>query len=171
MAPRLQRAGVRNVQFRTLGRDAEPWLAELEGRMDRVLVDAPCSGSGAWRRNPAARWQLDRARLDVLSRRQGEIMALAARLVRPGGRLVYAVCSLLVAEAEDVVTAFLAARPEFRPLPVTEIWRGLGAAASPSREASPWLLLTPARHGTDGFFIAVLERDASPLVTAPATNI
>jgi len=160
MAPRLQRAGVRNVQTRTLNRAAEAWLAGMAGRADRVLADAPCSASGAWRRNPEAPWRLQPSRLDALVATQRQIVASAARLVRPGGRLVYAVCSLLMAEAEDVLTPFLAAHPEFRVRPVAEIWPRLGAPESPVDPSSPYLLMSPARHGTDGFFVAVLERDA-----------
>lgn len=159
LAPRLQRAGARNVQTRVLNRKAEAWLDEHAGGMDRVLVDAPCSASGAWRRNPETRWRLDPPRLGRLIETQKRLLGQAARLVRPAGRLIYAVCSLLPAEAEDVVEDFLEREGNFCALPIAEIWqRILPNCPCPASADAPHLLLTPLRHGTDGFFVAVLER-------------
>lgn len=110
-----------------------------EASADRVLVDAPCSGTGVWRRHPELRWRLDTDRLDALSRTQGALLDRAATLVRPGGRLVYATCSVLPREDEDVVEAFLARHPGFAP--------------------ERTLRLAPHTHGTDGFFGAALRRD------------
>ena len=130
------------------GREAEG-LADLAGAADCVLADAPCSGSGTWRRNPEARWRLDPVRLDRLCTLQARVLALGAGLVRPGGRLVYAVCSLLAEEGPDRIAAFLAESP------------GWVAAESPieaGRALGPGRLLTPASDGTDGFFVASLTR-------------
>ncbi len=159
LQPRLARAGVRNVQTRVLKAEREPWLEALEGRMDRVLVDAPCSGSGAWRRNPESRWRLDSEGLVKLQATQLRLLERAATLVRPGGRLVYSVCSVLLSEAEDVVASFQAVRPDFDVVPQAEVWRrALPGVEGAAGETAPYLLLTPARHGTDGFFVAVLAR-------------
>ena len=157
-APRLARAGADFVERQVLS-DGDPWLERQAGAFDRVLVDAPCSGSGAWRRQPDARWRLTAARLEQYRQSQGEILAVAADLVRPGGRLVYATCSLLPDENQAQVARLLSDRPDFHDVPVAEIWRGLLEAPYPGGAARA-LLLTPARHGTDGFFLAVLERDA-----------
>lgn len=159
-AQRLRRAGV-GVAERRLIRPDDAWLTSQGGRFDRVLVDAPCSGSGAWRRNPDARWRLDAEQLAAYAAAQSEIMARAARLVRRGGRLVYATCSLLPEENARRVSDFLARRRDFTRLPAEAVWREtLGAPPegmpAPFRDGD--LFLSPARHGTDGFFAAVLER-------------
>jgi len=170
LAPRLQRAGVRNVQSRVLNRKAQAWLDSLAGRMDRVLVDAPCSGSGAWRRNPETRWRLEAGRLEHLVATQQDLLRQAAGLVRPGGRLIYAVCSLLPAESEDVVETFLGNAPDFRPLPIGEVWqRALPQSVCPVPADQTYLVLTPLRHNTDGFFIAVLERAVAELAPGNQT--
>jgi 16S rRNA (cytosine967-C5)-methyltransferase len=129
-----------------------------------VLVDAPCSGIGTWRRNPDAKWRLAPAELAELVELQQRILASAARLVKPGGRLVYATCSLLAAENGAQVAWFLEAHPGFSLLPIARVWaetvgRMPEAGACPTDE--PTLRLTPAAHGTDGFFVAVLERQAA----------
>jgi 16S rRNA (cytosine967-C5)-methyltransferase len=128
-----------------------------KGAFDRVLVDAPCSGTGTWRRNPDARWRVLGPGLDGLLPLQASILASAARLVKPGGRLVYATCSMLLEENEEQVAAFLAAHPVFRVTPLGEVAPQLAGSAHPD-----YLALTPARHDTDGFFAAVLQRDAAP---------
>jgi 16S rRNA (cytosine967-C5)-methyltransferase len=145
MRPRLERAGVSIVEPRLLdpGREREV-LAGLLGQADLVLVDAPCSGTGTWRRNPELRWRLDPARLERLVKAQAYLLDLAAELVRPGGVLVYAVCSLLAEEGRGQAEA-LGARsslvPEAPPIPG-------------GRPAGPGLILTPGHDGTDGFFVA-----------------
>lgn len=154
-AERLRRAGLHNVETRVLASESDKWIKRHKQGYDRVLVDAPCSGTGTWRRNPDARWRAPDLGLDALQALQSRILASAARLVKPGGRLVYATCSVLTEENEDQVTAFLAAQPAFRLVPLAKAAPHL-AAAAPSDQLS----LTPAQHGTDGFFAAILQRDA-----------
>ena len=123
---------------------------------DRVLVDAPCTGTGTWRRNPDARQRLTEADLAELTARQAAILDAAAPLVRKRGRMVYATCSLLEEENEAQVMHFLARHPGFSLVPLARAWPFDGAPPC----AGDFLALTPARHGTDGFFAAVLERAA-----------
>lgn len=156
---RVQRAGVRNIDFRVLDPDRGAGLT-LKQPADRVLLDVPCSGSGTWRRNPAAKWLLTPGGLERLMLRQRQILSAARRLVRPGGRIVYATCSVLPGENEEPVAAFLEAAPEFRLLPIPEVWKTVLGTACPTN--NPYLRLTPADHGTDGFFVAVLERKGAP---------
>ncbi len=158
--PRLARAGIAVAEPHALESSEDPWLAEQACAFDRVLVDAPCSGSGAWRRNPDARWRLTPERLETYVRVQGEILTAAARLVAPGGRLVYATCSLLPEENGRQVGRFRPAHPDFAPLPLAGIWEETVGGACPAADSE--LLLTPARYGTDGFYLAVLERRAGP---------
>ncbi|HEX2891989.1 RsmB/NOP family class I SAM-dependent RNA methyltransferase [Vineibacter terrae] len=160
-AQRLRRAGVHNVERRTLDAEGRKWLKRHAGKFDRVLVDAPCTGIGTWRRNPDARWTLKPEDIAELPPKQGEILATAAKLVKPGGRLVYATCSLLPVENEAQVADFLAAHPDFAAVPIADAWQQNVGTAFPDGAASgDWLRLTPARHHTDGFFVAVLERKA-----------
>ena len=163
-ARRIKRAGVRNVtRQRLVGED---WLAHRAGVFARVLVDAPCSGSGAWRRQPDARWHLSPEKLESYRQTQAQILAQAAPVVAGGGRLVYATCSLLASENEAQVAAFLDARPDFAVLPMDRIWAEtiapLGGPPAPGPAptpfSGPFLQLTPARHGCDGFFAAAFER-------------
>jgi 16S rRNA (cytosine967-C5)-methyltransferase len=155
-AERLRRAGVHNVTRHLLEGESDKWVKRHVGSFDRVLVDAPCSGSGTWRRNPDAKWRLTAAELAELMGLQGRILASAARLVRNGGRLVYATCSLLREENEDQVDDFLAGHSDFAPVPVTDVWAATIGGTCPV--AGPILRLTPAQHNTDGFFAAVMER-------------
>jgi 16S rRNA (cytosine967-C5)-methyltransferase len=163
LAPRLVRAGAHNVQRRRLLGLEDPWLATVAGKADRVLIDAPCSGSGAWRRNPDAKWRLTPAALDDHVANQRALLDAGARLVRPGGRLVYVTCSLLAAENEAQVEAVLSRTPEYRPLPASAVWAETLGGTCPAPD--PWLVFTPLRNGTDGFFIAVLERADAPEAT------
>ncbi|MBL8704572.1 MAG: RsmB/NOP family class I SAM-dependent RNA methyltransferase [Rhodospirillales bacterium] len=156
---RLRRAGVHNVERKLLEDESDKWVKRHKHAYDRVLVDAPCTGIGTWRRNPDGRWSLDPKDLEELVPKQARILASAARLVKPGGRLVYATCSLLPAENERQVEGFLAAHPDFAPVPLEALWPAVGAGPVPC--AGPYLHLTPARHGTDGFFAAVLERKST----------
>jgi 16S rRNA (cytosine967-C5)-methyltransferase len=158
-ARRLRRAGVTNVERRVLGSERDKWVKRHAGSFDRVFVDVPCLGTGTWRRNPDAKWRMGPQDLAELVERQQQILRSAARLVRPGGRLLYATCSLLREEDEAQAEAFLAASPDFSPMPVTEVWRATIGGASPGGEQ--YLRLTPARHGTDGFFVAMFERAAT----------
>jgi len=151
LAPRAERAGVTIAETRLLDPDREAAaLADRVAAADAVLIDAPCSGTGTWRRNPEARWRLDERELARLVQLQGRLLDVAAPLVRPGGRLVYVVCSLLDCEGAGQVDAFLSRGPEWRAAPLL----GLGAG----RLRGPGLRLTPGHDGTDGFFVARLER-------------
>jgi len=154
---RLRRAGVHNVE-RHLIEPGDKWAKRNSKRFDRVLVDAPCTGIGTWRRNPDARLRLREADLAELLAKQKEILDSASRLVRPGGKLVYATCSLLPEENEDQVRAFLSRHPDFSPQPLRRAWQGGAPPRVEELGAGEFLVLTPARHGTDGFFAAVLER-------------
>jgi 16S rRNA (cytosine967-C5)-methyltransferase len=159
---RFRRAGAHNIQTRALTGEADPWIKHHKGRFDRVLVDAPCSGTGTWRRNPDMRWRSLGPGLDELVALQARLLNSAARLVRPGGRLIYATCSLLPVENEDQAETFLAAHADFAPKPAGEVWReAVCPDGGPDAPSSPWLRLSPARHGVDGFFAAVFERKAA----------
>ncbi|HEV7370998.1 RsmB/NOP family class I SAM-dependent RNA methyltransferase [Arenibaculum sp.] len=157
-AERFRRAGLHNIETRALSSERDPWVKRHKGRFDRVLVDAPCSGTGTWRRNPDSRWRPLGPGLGELVPLQEGILDSAARLVKPGGRLVYATCSLLPEENDRRVEAFLAAHPEFTVVPMPLAWAETIGTEPPG--AGPYLALTPARHETDGFFAAVLERAA-----------
>lgn len=150
LAPRATRAGVEIVETRLLnpGREAG-MLADWADSADVVLIDAPCSGTGTWRRNPEARWRLTPARLARLVETQARLIDVAARLVRPGGALVHIVCSLLDAEGADQVAAFLARNSGFRADPL---------ALPLGTPHGSGMRLTPLRDGTDGFFVARLVR-------------
>ncbi len=155
-AERFRQAGLHNIQARLLSSETDKWIKRHKGGFDRVLVDAPCSGTGTWRRNPDARWRAhEEAGLGKLVALQARILASAARLVKPGGRLVYATCSLLLEENEEQVAAFLAAHPHFKVVPLREAAPGMISSAH-----SDYLSLTPAQHDTDGFFAAVMQREA-----------
>ncbi len=150
LAPRAARAGVTIVRTGLLdpGREAEALIGLVDGA-DLVVVDAPCSGTGTWRRNPEARWRLTPARLTATIALQARLLDLAATLVRPGGTLVHIVCSLLDAEGAGQAAAFLAGHPGWRAQPIALL---AGTAHGPG------LRLTPAADGTDGFFVARLSR-------------
>ncbi|HEY1412235.1 MAG TPA: RsmB/NOP family class I SAM-dependent RNA methyltransferase [Rhodopila sp.] len=150
---RLRRAGVHNVE-RHLVETGDKWLKRRAGTFDRVLIDAPCTGTGTWRRNPDARLRLKETDLAELLPKQASILDTAQSLVRPGGRLVYATCSLLDEENEAQVSGFLLRHPAFRVVPLAQAW----PLDQPPPNSGNFLSLTPARHGTDGFFTAVLER-------------
>jgi 16S rRNA (cytosine967-C5)-methyltransferase len=160
-AKRLRRAGAHNVERRLLVDERDKWIKRHKRAFDRVLVDAPCTGIGTWRRNPDGRWSLDPADLEELVPKQARILASAARLVKPGGRLVYATCSLLPAENERQVAAFLDAHADFALVPA-------GGVLADTVCDGPYLRLTPARHDTDGFFAAVMERRAAAAAPARA---
>ena len=146
LAPRAERAGATCIETLLLDprREMEA-LSGLAGQADAVLVDAPCSGTGTWRRNPEARWRLDEAELARLAELQAYLLDIAAQLIKPGGRVVYVTCSLLDEEGAGQFEAFLARHPQLQPqamaLPLGQA-RGQG------------IRLAPAHDGTDGFFIA-----------------
>jgi 16S rRNA (cytosine967-C5)-methyltransferase len=155
---RLKRAGVRNVQV--IPADESERLHALSAKLDMVLIDAPCSGSGAWRRRPDAKWRLKPDALAQRIEEQRQLLATGAGLLRPGGRLHYITCSLLPEENTDQLDAFLTARPDFESMPYAGQWqRGLqGEPPISADRVSRSLLLTPLDHNTDGFFIATLKR-------------
>ncbi|MGH7008266.1 MAG: RsmB/NOP family class I SAM-dependent RNA methyltransferase, partial [Stellaceae bacterium] len=155
---RLRRAGASIVQRLPLSGTRDKWVKRHKASFDRVFVDAPCTGTGTWRRNPDAKWRLKPEDLAELTALQAEILDSAARLVKPGGRLVYATCSLLREEDEEQIEKFLAAHADFTLLPAWRVWRDTIGGKPPDKGAM--LRLTPARHGTDGFFVAILERKA-----------
>ena len=157
---RLKRAGARNVQVLPAGETEA--LEALRARMDVVLVDAPCSGSGAWRRRPDAKWRLSPEALAKRHEEQRATLDDAAALVRPGGRLVYVTCSVLPSENSAQVARFLRDHADFAPTRIEDAWAAHLSAPFPGSAApdgeTEALLLTPATHGTDGFFVAILAR-------------
>ena len=160
---RGQRAGVRNLQVRSPRQPGA--LDDLAGRMDLVFVDAPCTGSGVWRRHPDAKWRLTPEQLERRIGEQKQVLAEARRMTRPGGRIVYVTCSLLAEENEDQVEAFLAEAPEFHAVSALDAVEASGLATPEGLDmlkarATPagFLRLSPRSGGADGFFIAVLER-------------
>jgi 16S rRNA (cytosine967-C5)-methyltransferase len=155
---RLRRAGASIVQRVPLSGARDKWVKRHKASFDRVFVDAPCTGTGTWRRNPDAKWRLKPEDLAELTALQAEILDSASRLVKPGGRLIYATCSLLHEEDEQQIETFLGTHPDFALLPAWRVWRDAIGGKPPDKRAM--LRLTPARHGTDGFFVAVLERKA-----------
>ena len=157
---RLRRAGVHNVERHLLS-SGDKWAKRRAASFDRVLVDAPCTGTGTWRRNPDARLRLTETDLAELTAKQATILDQAASLVRPGGRLVYATCSVLREENAAQIEAFLARNAAFSVLDLRDP-ETLAAPIAPAALSSdaPYLRLTPRLHGTDGFFTAVLRRAA-----------
>jgi 16S rRNA (cytosine967-C5)-methyltransferase len=154
LKPRLARSGLSNVHPQVIAHERDPKVKRLAGKLDRVLVDAPCTGFGTLRRNPDLKWRQTEAGLAELTAKQEKILAAAATLVKPGGRLVYATCSVLPAENEAIVDAFLAAQPAFSRLDAAAELARAGIAL----DTGPVLRLVPHRHGCDGFFAAVLAR-------------
>lgn len=142
---RLKRAGAFNVELREISEFHDKWLKRQAGRFDRVLVDAPCSGSGTWRRNPDQKWAITANAIEEITTLQNNLLDTAAALVKPGGILVYATCSLLCEENEDVAEAFLKQHPTFTLSPC-----GL--------EGEPFLSLSPLKNQTDGFFAAKFKK-------------
>ncbi len=159
MFERLERAGARNVQIRPPRGPADV-LADLENRCDLVFVDAPCTGVGAWRRNPDSKWRTRPGALDQRIRDQDAALARAARYVKAGGSICYVTCSLLRDENEDRVAAFLAQHPAFLPRDAAHMARRAGAPALAERASRFWpgIRLSPRTTGTDGFYVASLAR-------------
>jgi len=156
LKPRLARSGLSNVHPVQIAHERDERIKRLAGKIDRVLVDAPCSGLGTLRRNPDLKWRQSPKAVQELQAKQQAILAAAARLLKPGGRLVYATCSLLAAENEDVVRGFEAeAGRDFEALPVAELLAAAKVPEPGKLVCGPWLRLWPHRHQTDGFFAAV----------------
>ena len=156
---RLQRSGARNVQVRA-PRGGADVLADLEGRCDLVMIDAPCTGSGAWRRNPDAKWRIRPGALEQRMKDQDETLENALRFVKKGGRIVYVTCSVLRPENEDRVGEFLARHDDMLPIDAAAQARaaGLPTLADHASRFGPGFRLSPRSTGTDGFYVAALAR-------------
>jgi 16S rRNA (cytosine967-C5)-methyltransferase len=160
LKPRLARSGLSNVYPAQISHERDERVKRLAGKIDRVLVDAPCSGLGTLRRNPDLKWRQSPASVAELRAKQAAILDSAARLLKPGGRLVYATCSLLEDEDEAIAQAFSEAHPEFEPVPAAQALEKVQVARADELDSGGYLRLWPHRHGTDGFFAAVWQRKA-----------
>ncbi|WP_035638696.1 RsmB/NOP family class I SAM-dependent RNA methyltransferase, partial [Bradyrhizobium sp. ORS 375] len=158
---RLSRAGVHNAEIRTPKGDADP-LADIKASADLVVIDAPCTGTGTWRRNPDAKWRMRPGALEIRLKDQAEVLERAAGLVKPGGRIAYITCSVLQPENGDQIRAFVARHPEFAVQPpeqtATVLWDKAEAFAEAALQTPEGWLMTPRRTGTDGFFVSVLKK-------------
>jgi 16S rRNA (cytosine967-C5)-methyltransferase len=163
LKPRLARSKLSNVHPAAIAHERDERIKRLAGKIDRVIVDAPCSGLGTLRRNPDLKWRQSPQSVAELVAKQAAILESAARLLKPGGRIVYATCSLLRAENEEIAAAFSAAHPGFRRLPVRELLEQAKVpdAASICSEGGQDLRLWPQRHGSDGFYAAAWEKGQS----------
>jgi 16S rRNA (cytosine967-C5)-methyltransferase len=157
---RIRRAGLRNVQVRTPRHRDEDALADLGAKADLVLVDAPCTGSGTWRRNPDSKWRLRPGSLSQRVAEQARVLDRAAPLVAPGGRIVYITCSILADENDEAIDGFLARHPDFRTSPILRAGLALEikALAAATRATRHGVQLSPALTSTDGFYAALLVR-------------
>lgn len=167
LGQRLKRSGLSNLHSQLIASESDPKLKRLNGKFDRVLVDAPCSGLGTLRRNPDLKWRQTPNDIHELTAKQAAILGRAARLVKQGGRLVYATCSLLREENEQIAEAFLDAHPDYRLLDASEILAQQQIALA----TGPYLKLLPHLHRTDGFFAAVFEKAVAPAIAPAAENM
>ena len=158
LKPRALKSGIQEVHTLVLAHEHDDRLARMAAKADRVLVDAPCSGLGTLRRNPDLQWRVTPQDIEALQAVQLSILQSAARLVKPGGRLVYATCSLLTQENEAVAQAFEAGQRDWARLDAAELLQAAGVEAAPSLCRQGYLRLWPHRHHTDGFFAAVWQR-------------
>jgi 16S rRNA (cytosine967-C5)-methyltransferase len=163
LKPRLARSGLSNIHPAAIAHERDERIKRLSGKIDRVLVDAPCSGLGTLRRNPDLKWRQNEAVVQAFSETQTAILHSAARLLKPGGRLVYATCSLLVQENEAIAEAFTQTHPDCEVLPVAQVLTDFKVESAQSlcsggENGKRYLRLWPHRHGTDGFFAAVWQR-------------
>jgi 16S rRNA (cytosine967-C5)-methyltransferase len=163
LKPRLARSGLSNVHPAAIAHERDDRIKRLAGKIDRVLVDAPCSGLGTLRRSPDLKWRQSEKTVEELAVLQTSILQSASRLLKPGGRLVYATCSVLPQENEAIAQAFTSANADFVPLPVGEVLAGLKVEGAASLCSGPetgqaYLRLWPHRHGTDGFFAAIWQK-------------
>jgi 16S rRNA (cytosine967-C5)-methyltransferase len=158
---RLSRAGVHNCEVRTPKGESEV-LSDIKASADLVLIDAPCTGTGTWRRNPDAKWRMRPGALEIRLKDQIEVLDRATHLVKPGGRIAYITCSVLPAENNHQIVAFLARHPEFVVVPPSEtvaaLWDRAEDFAAATLQSPEGLLMTPRRTGTDGFFVSVLKK-------------
>ena len=161
---RLSRAGIHNCDVRA-PKGPDDTLIDIHASADLVLIDAPCTGTGTWRRNPDAKWRMRPGALEVRLKDQAEVLDRGAALVKPGGRIAYITCSVLPPENAEQVQAFVARHPEFAVLPpqqtVTVLWDKAEEFAAATLQSPEGLLMTPRRTGTDGFFVSVLRKNAS----------
>lgn len=164
LKPRMARSGLSNVHPVVIAHERDAKVKRLAGKIDRVLVDAPCSGMGTLRRNPDVKWRQQEGAIAEMTEKQASILDGASRLVKFGGRLVYATCSLLDEENDAIVQGFLATHPDFELVPVNKVL----AEQRIALEMGDTLKMLPHKHGTDGFFAAVLERKAAAAKPAPA---
>ena len=160
LKPRLARSGLSNVHPVAIAHERDDRIKRLAGKIDRVLVDAPCSGLGTLRRNPDLKWRQSPKAITELRAKQTAILQNAARLLKPGGRLVYATCSILREENEDIAEAFSAANSDFQILDVAPLLTHAGVEQADSLCSGPFLRLWPHRHQTDGFFAAAWQKAA-----------
>src|SRR6202051_2248940 len=161
---RLSRAGIHNCDVRTPKGEGDA-LSDIRASADLVLIDAPCTGTGTWRRNPDAKWRMRPGALEVRLKDQATVLDRAASLTKPGGRIAYITCSVLPPENGEQVRAFVARHPEFAVVPpeqaVTVLWEKAEDFAAATLQSPEGLLMTPRRTGTDGFFVSVLKRQAA----------
>ena len=158
LRPRLQRSGLTLVYPMAIAHENDERLRRLDGKVDRVLVDAPCSGLGTLRRSPDLKWRVDAGQIEALAAVQRRILESAVRLLKPGGRLVYATCSVLREENEAVALAFAEGRRDLQSVPVQPLLEQAGVPGAADLVQDAYLRLWPHRHGTDGFFAAVWQR-------------
>lgn len=161
--PRMARSGLSNVHPAAIAHERDDRVKRLSGKIDRVLVDAPCTGLGTLRRNPDLKWRQNQQAVDEMAVKQAAILKSASRLLKPGGRLVYATCSVLPQENEAIAAAFSEANPDFQPLRAGEVLAGLKVADATSlcaggENGDSYLRLWPQRHATDGFFAAIWQK-------------
>jgi 16S rRNA (cytosine967-C5)-methyltransferase len=158
---RLSRAGVHNCDVRTPKGEGDT-LGDIRASADLVLIDAPCTGTGTWRRNPDAKWRMRPGALEVRLKDQADVLDRATALVKPGGRIAYVTCSVLPSENGEQIRAFVVRHPEFAVVPpsqtVTVLWDKAEDFAAATLQSPEGLLMTPRRTGTDGFFVSVLRR-------------
>ncbi|MGA7942166.1 MAG: RsmB/NOP family class I SAM-dependent RNA methyltransferase [Bradyrhizobium sp.] len=158
---RLSRAGIHNCDVRTPKGEGDA-LSDIRSSADLVMIDAPCTGTGTWRRNPDAKWRMRPGALEIRLKDQAEVLDRAAALVKPGGRIAYITCSVLVPENGGQIRAFVARHPDFSVIPpsetVTALWDKADDFAAATLQSAEGLLMTPRRTGTDGFFVSVLRK-------------
>ncbi|MGB7119990.1 MAG: RsmB/NOP family class I SAM-dependent RNA methyltransferase [Bradyrhizobium sp.] len=158
---RLSRAGIHNCDVRTPKGEGDA-LSDIRSSADLVMIDAPCTGTGTWRRNPDAKWRMRPGALEIRLKDQAEVLDRAAALVKPGGRIAYITCSVLVPENGGQIRAFVARHPDFSVIPpsetVTALWDKAEEFAAATLQSAEGLLMTPRRTGTDGFFVSMLKK-------------
>jgi 16S rRNA (cytosine967-C5)-methyltransferase len=161
---RLSRAGIHNADVRT-PRGSDDTLSDIKASADLVVIDAPCTGTGTWRRNPDAKWRMRPGALEVRIKDQLEVLDRAAGLVKAGGRIAYITCSVLPQENTEQVKAFTARHPEYVVVPPEQVmsvlWDKADDFAAATIQSHEGLLMTPRRTGTDGFFVSVMKRTSA----------